>query len=84
MAIKWQLIETAPKDGTVILLYGFWAGEIRGPRDEPQFLGCGSYDSGEEKEDLPYNGFDWDLEGGDAYATWGKPTHWMPKLEPPS
>lgn len=75
----WRPIETAPNDGTTILLYGYWAGEIHGPSNEAQFLGAGSYRAG--RTDFP--GFDWDLDGGDAYATWGKPTHWMPLPDPP-
>lgn len=75
---EWQLIESAPKDGTYILLWGLWAGEINGPSKEPGFLG-----EGRSTKNSDWVGFNWALTGGDAYMTWGNPTHWMPLPEPP-
>ncbi len=65
---EWQPIETAPRDGTVLLLYSsnhsdvwqqrlaYWA---TGPREG------------------------WYGRGGPAYATDGAFSHWMPLPEPP-
>lgn len=77
--MDWQPIETAPKDGTPVLLYGEWAGEIWGVFDEPSmevglYAGSGDY---------ARQGFLWAATGGDAYATWCKPSHWMPLPAPP-
>ena len=53
----WRLIEEAEeyKDGTLLLLWGFVAGEVNGPCATPMFAGCGSWDDG--KSDYP--GDDW-------------------------
>jgi hypothetical protein len=76
--MEWQPIETAPKDGTKILGYGQWAGEINGIVQEPrvyivQFLKGGT----------DYPGFEWAVDGTDAYAAWCKPSHWQPLPPPP-
>ena len=71
--MTWQPIETAPKDGTAVLLYGLWAGEIAGPTSHPTTdIGAWSKHKGD------FDGFEWCLSTGDAYACWMKPTHWMP------
>jgi len=77
--IEWQPIETAPKDGRVVLLFGIWAGEIHGEYDEPT-IDIGSWGGG--KSDYPGNDW-WHLTTGDNYACWMRPTHWMPLPEPP-
>jgi len=74
----WRPIETAPKDGTAILLWGLSAGEISGPCkiasvDVGVYCGPGG----------DYDGFDWYSSLGDAYAVWLKPTHWQPLPPPP-
>lgn len=74
----WQPIETAPKDGTLILGFGQWAGEISGIDSTPGrclIYWCSPH--------TDYPGFEWKVTGGDAYASWMKPTHWMPIPEPP-
>ena len=76
---EWQPIETAPKDGTLILLRGYWAGEINGiEANKKETLVC-SYDG----EMTDYGGYHWTVQGTDAYAAWMKPTHWMPLPDPP-
>lgn len=70
-------IETAPKDGTEILVYDLWAGEINGVDDEPGWY-VASYST---HTDHP--GFEWCVVGTDAYAAWVRATHWAPLPEPP-
>ena len=81
----WQPIETAPKDGTEILL---WAKDV-GPR-------VGSFDSEFNNDPdgyRPYGGW-WSLTGeiSPAFPAWrdleevpakNTPTHWMSLPEPP-
>ena len=74
---QWQPIETAPKDGTPVLLRGQWAGEIGGPGDTGTFIGY--YDDGR----TDYPGFDWNIVGGSYYTAWCRPTHWRPLPTPP-
>jgi Protein of unknown function (DUF551) len=69
----------APRDGTTVLLWGLWAGEINGQDTTPS-MGLGFFANG--KSD--YAGDEWwSLVGSDAYATWMQPTHWQPAPEPP-
>lgn len=74
---QWQDIATAPKDGTPVLLWGLWAGEVSGPLKSPK-VEVGYYGKGGD-----YPGFDWCATGGDYYGVWGNPTHWMPLPTPP-
>lgn len=74
----WRPIKSAPRDGTRILGYGLWAGEINGPDTEPYF--CVIYWRGGR---MDYPGFGWRVEGTDAYTAWMRPTHWMPLPRPP-
>lgn len=77
--MEWQQIETAPRDGSQVLLYGLWAGEVSGPIIDPR-VDIGFWNGGESD----YAGTDWwQIVTGDAYACWLKPTHWMPLPEPP-
>lgn len=77
---EWKPIESAPKDGTVVLLYGFCAGEISGPSKEPN-IAIGYCRSSVSTD---YAGYQWSLVGTDYYATWMKATHWMPLPAPPT
>jgi hypothetical protein len=76
---EWQPIETAPKDGREVLLFGIWAGEIHGLNADPT-IAVGAWQGG--KSDYQGDDF-WALTGGDVYACWMRPTHWMPLPEPP-
>ena len=78
--MSWQPIETAPKDGTAVLLYGLWQGEINGIADEPT-TDIGYWAGGSSDE--PGNDW-WRISTGDAYACWMRATHWMPLPEPPN
>lgn len=77
--VTWQPIETAPRDGTPIIAYGRWAGEINGPDKEPgTYIVAWQYGGRTD-----YEGFEWTCQNTDAYAAWVKATHWMPLPEPP-
>lgn len=75
----WQPIETAPRDGTYIFGWGKWAGEINGIALDGPTMQIIYYSDG--RTDCP--GFDWNCYGGDAYASWMKPTLWQPLPQPP-
>lgn len=72
--MTWQPIETAPKDGTKVLIYGTqWLFDWQGDSDGPRIAVC-SYD-GEEG---------WDICHTTYYSTTCvNPTHWMPLPEFP-
>lgn len=76
---EWQPIETAPKTGQEILLYGEWAGEISGPDPRAGKIFVGQWLGG--RSDYP--GYEWHISGTDAYSAWMKATHWQPLPEPP-
>ncbi len=64
----WQPIDTAPKDGTWVLLTGGHAAEPTGP------CVVGFWD----RDDWAYAHWD-----GSWYSIYEAPTHWMPLPEPP-
>lgn len=76
----WLPIETAPKDGATVLLYGLWAGEINGQATVPT-TDIGYWLGG--KSDEPGDDW-WQLSTGDAYSCWMRPTHWQPLPPPPA
>lgn len=78
-AEDWQPIETAPKNGRPILVFGEFAGEITGPAGDP-FIGVAIWRG--DRTDYP--GFEWSAENTDAYSGWWKPSHWMPLPPPPA
>ncbi len=70
----WQPIETAPKDGSPLLLYRPWDDKTMA-RDSG-YPGAIWHSGGWGKSAFP----------GDTFrgeATYGKPTHWMPLPPPP-
>lgn len=70
--MKWRPIETAPKDGTIILVYGYWDGELS------------EKDIEREVWKAHFNLGTWCLDGSEFYAVEiANPTHWMPLPEPP-
>ena len=73
---EWQPIETAPRDGTAVLLYGgLWDGDA-----------SGIYDDGNDRVPLVcgYRGDVWAMCDTDFYQVRIlEPTHWMPLPEPP-
>jgi hypothetical protein len=75
----WLPIDSAPKDGRIVLLFGLWAGEISGIDDDNPRVGVGYWTGGR----TDYQGFDWYCAYTDAYAAWWKPSHWSPLPEPP-
>lgn len=75
----WRPIETAPRDGTTVLLWGIWAGEINGLSNWPT-IDIGEWRGG--KSDFLGDDW-WQLVTGDAYAAWMRPTHWRPLPPPP-
>jgi len=84
----WQPIEAAPKDGTVILIYG---GHPDGASDHTQW----SWDDLKDEEIYTYSGpsksavawwsASWWYCSYDSgcYGKWLDPTHWMPLPDPP-
>lgn len=69
---EWQLIETAPKDGREILIYGYWEGELHDTNDWPSIYHAYLDD------DCYY------IVGCEYYGARVKcPTHWMPLPELP-
>lgn len=79
---KWQPIETAPKDGTWVLLSGGsirygWDGD-----DIPKCV-CGQYTS--YLNGSGYDGGWWQFAwyDGGYYGEYEGPTHWQPLPEPP-
>lgn len=75
-----QPMGTAPKDETAILAYGKVISEIsiKGYADEECWLVI-KWEGGS----TDYPGYDWSVQGGCYYATWMKPTLWMPLPEEP-
>lgn len=76
--MKWMPIETAPKDGTHILLYGPREWDEMGRIDIGPIVGSWYQDPlGIEK----YDG--WFTVTSNPYSDRVQPTHWMPLPPPP-
>jgi hypothetical protein len=81
----WQPIETAPKDGTKILVYG-------GGQSWPSLINPDTKERG-EADDWLVVFWDYNMDSEKAwmfcnyegaYGEWYKPTHWQPLPEPPA
>jgi hypothetical protein len=73
---KWEPIETAPKDGTDILVYnGDWGGKYITANK----IGVASW----SQQVLPNGKSGW-IASDDEGVMMYKPTHWMPLPEEPS
>lgn len=77
--MEWQTIDTAPRDGTIVLLFGPWSGQISGYGNTPR-IDIGYYRDG--KSEFVGNDW-WELITGDGYVAWMTPTHWMPLPKEP-
>ena len=73
MTLEWQPIETAPKDGTTILVAN---GNEGGYDTEPFQIGSASWDKS-------YSGFHWLSNACCDGVSYYVPTHWMPLPEAP-
>ncbi len=64
--MKWQKIETAPKDGSALMLFGvtYWMFENEKSNIPHTSIGC-------------WNGFNWMTETDNPYQDYIEPTHWM-------
>lgn len=70
----WRPIESAPKDGTTVLLYFPDRGSV-----------CGSWDKDEyARKPAPYWSRDTERIFGVRETRANQPTHWMPLPEPPA
>jgi hypothetical protein len=70
----WKPIESAPKDGTKILLFTDWAGDVHCPPFAEAQIGYW-----EDDVDAPLR----KEASGWRKEFIGEPTHWMPLPEPP-
>jgi hypothetical protein len=77
---EWQPIETAPKDGTRVIL-GFFRPNVFETLDQKPQAGIvlGRYVRGDVP---PLCASAWQTESGQGFQ-W-EPTHWMPLPEPPA
>lgn len=67
----WRPIETAPKDGTQILVYGIYRDELFNKDTKPSVhVVLYQYDL-------------WEITGGCIYQSWVDATHWQPLPKPP-
>jgi hypothetical protein len=81
--MEWQPIETAPKDGTVILLAGgTWGDDLLDLDGAPQ-VGAARWVMPFRKDRYPSYWGVAVLEGGYSAAVYENPTHWMPLPAPP-
>lgn len=76
-SLAWLPIDSAPKDGTVILAYRPDQGVFAAHHvDHGDFLGL-------PEDEWEQPGW-WTTDGGDLSSPDLMPTHWMPMPEPPS
>jgi hypothetical protein len=79
--MKWQTIETAPKDGTAVLLWGGQCENDLGGRWDNKGIVYAVFQHGDPEYDDPDL---WVELGGCYYSSWiNNPTHWHPLPAPP-
>jgi hypothetical protein len=66
-------IETAPVDGTEILVFGEYQGELTG-KSEVKSFGVAKWSD----RPTPFLGYDWEAAAGDHVVGWYNATHWLP------
>lgn len=71
--MSWLPIESAPKDGTKVLLYCPHIGVVRGSWQFNKYA----------KKPRPYWSNDWEAVAGAIATRADQPTHWMPLPPPP-
>lgn len=79
IAEAWQPIETARTDQPILGYCVQWFGEINGLIVGDPFITImqGGPDYGSDANRAGLAGTWWNEIGGEAYASWVKPTHWM-------
>ena len=75
---EWQPIETAPKEGTDVIL-SWWT---LGSSDRKRIVQAGRFDK--DNGDGEYHSETWASCFWDGWDTPPTPTHWMPLPAPPS
>ncbi len=75
--MQWRDIATAPKDGTRVLVYGEFAGEVTRPNGECEMAVWTWTDSSD------HEGFNWNVESTSGYAAWLRGICWQPLPPPP-
>lgn len=75
MGSEWQPIDSAPKDGTRILVFEGAGSPVCGK------VYVGFWYEGDEQASLPYSDKCWSDTADPSYER--SPTHWMPLPEPP-
>jgi len=79
--MEWQPIETAPRDGTLVLLYGPCEWDKYVTKDSPKIIIVGFYDEYDYSEDSP---FAWLSYTSNPYQDRILATHWLPLPNPPA
>ena len=78
MTVEWQEIETAPKDGTTILIVGKPDNLVVNGDTLTSFKQSAIYTAAWDEIDAAFC-----LSGGSWLGPFVDPTHWMPLPEPP-
>lgn len=82
--MEWQPIETAPKDGTVILFWSTRDGVCIGRWCEQKYKRWEAVDETTQRLAGVDDYSDWSANNGESVGMWSKgATHWMPLPEPP-
>lgn len=66
-------IDSAPTDGTEILVFGEYQGELSGKAGVDSF-GVAKWSD----RPTPFESYNWQAAGGDHIVGWYKATHWLP------